>query len=342
MNRAESEKLKNEWAELYNSGKSLNEIAKMYNCNKITVKGRITGLVEFRDKFSNDMYAEDWGKLYLNGYSITDISEISGKSKSIVMRVLKKFGYHSTDGSLRKYDHLKEKMFDMYVNGMSFREIGEELGISKHTVCNYVKLVNPSVVRTYEETSRKHKINKKFFDSFNENNTFLLGLMVGNTSVVETPRNRNIRLDYPGKKEWIVSFIFNSLGYEKTFINYSEKEDFIKAEIACLYLLNRLKEIGIRELRGEQKYLEIPVEFKNNFMEGYIYNNYYDGEGYTSIYEQGSYTKEYIRDWLSDYLGLDKEKIKIGPKGKNLIIYTKSVRNQLNKTIQDIERKYKI
>ena len=342
MNRIESEKLKNEWVALYNSGKSLSEIARMYNCNKITVKGRITGLVEFRDKFSNDKYAEEWGKLFLSGWSLTDISKNSGKSTTVVLRVLKKFGYHSTDGSLRKYDHLKEKMFTMYVNGMNFREIGEELGISKQAVCNYVKLVNPDVVRTYEETSRKHKINEKFFDSFNESNAFLLGLMIGNTSIVETPRNRNIRVDYPGKKEWIVSYIFNSLGYEKTFINYSEKEDFIKAEIACLHLLNRLKEIGIREIRGEQKYIEIPEKFKNNFMEGYLYNNYYEGEKYTSIYEQESYSKEYIRDWLSDYLGLEKEKIKIGPKGKNLIIYTKSVRNQLIKTMQDIERKYKI
>jgi len=96
MGKKDSSKYKSyihDWVDLYNSGNSMDYIAKLYNCNKSAVRDNIIGMVSFRS--GNTRYEKvynDWVSMYNSGSTCMQISSKYKCSSTIVSNTLKDKG----------------------------------------------------------------------------------------------------------------------------------------------------------------------------------------------------------------------------------------------------------
>lgn len=334
-----------EWIDLYNSGKSIRQIANDYNVAMTTVKRRIKGHVEIRPKSPYLKYAKEWLDLYESGVKKSDIARQYDVAPTTVGKILSKVGV-KTNGN-KKYLHLIEDMKAMYLSGMSLNDISIKLGISSQAILNYLEYEDVNR-RPYTEACRIFRINEEYFNLIdNEDKAFTLGILwsLGNI-VYDEGVPRNIRV-VTGKKEF-AELLINKIYIDKKVVEYKASNNAYIEDIFCENMMHHLISIGFSNKNNKK----IP-----NFKSSKIMNSFIDGVLYTKLnistnnryraYIKSSELElsEIILKHLINSIGINKDSVKkISMPKKNINnayeIYNKEEIKTLITYFNSLEEKY--
>lgn len=108
-------------------------------------------------------------KLYLeDNLSTTEIGKILGCSSTVPQRILKKYGLTKTISEAKRNKKVgtkqpKDKIIELYLNGLSSIKISEQIGCSKRTVLNILKDSNISRSNKYKRKHEKEDIILKLY-----------------------------------------------------------------------------------------------------------------------------------------------------------------------------------
>lgn len=108
-------------------------------------------------------------KLYLeDNLSTIEIGEILGCSSTVPQRILKKYGLTKSISDAKKNKKIgtklpKDKIIEMYLNGLSSVEISKQIGCSKRSVLNVLKDNNINRDNTYQRKHQKEDLILKLY-----------------------------------------------------------------------------------------------------------------------------------------------------------------------------------
>lgn len=342
--KAEHKHLK-EWVDLYNSGKSIRQIANDYNVAMTTVKRRIKGHIEIRPKSPYLKYAKEWLDLYESGMKKSDIARQYDVPPTTVGKILSKVGV-KTNGN-KKYLHLIEDMKTMYSSGMSLNDISIKLGISAQAISNYLEHEDIDR-RPYTEACRIFSINEEYFKLIDdEDKAFTVGMLwsLGNI-VYDEGIPRNIRV-VTTKKE-LIEFLINKIYIDKKTVEYKASNNAYVEDIFCEGMMSHLISIGFSNKNNKKIPNFKSLEIMNSFIDGVLYtklnisiNNRYRAYIKSSELE----LSEILLKHLINSIGINKDSIKKIPMPKKNTsnayeIYKKEEVKKLIAYSNNLEKKY--
>ena len=345
MNIKKEYKYLNEWIELYNSGKSITQIAKDYGVTMTTVKRRIKGHVEIRPRSPYLKYANEWLELYNSGMKKSDIATKYSVSKVTVGKILAKVGVEIN--GQKKHLNLIDDMKEMYLSGMSLSEISDKLGLSIQSICNYLEYAKVKR-RPYTEACRTFSIHEDFFKVIDaENKAFILGILwcLGNI-VYDEGIPRNVRISTSRKE--LLELIVKTLYNDKSAIgNRINNGSYVK-DIFCEGITSDLIKLGFSNKNNKKIPAFNNVYIKNAFMDGILYVKltlYKDNKYKAYIKSSEQDLSQAIYDYIINRIGIELKAAKIvtmsnSETGDAFDIYGQNEVAKLKTHANSIENKY--
>lgn len=221
-------------------------------------------------------------ELYKNKNTPTEIGEIYNVSKATIKRLL------SNLGVLNKHPRLtedrKDKMCELYINGMHLYQIGKELKCNQNTVVNVLKERNIRI-RTKSEIHKKYYVNGHYFDSIDDKRkAYYLGLISADGTVSKPPKHY-FSISLQEQDGYILHSLLKDMdsNYPTHYIDYKNKNKNYQNQI-CIYitdidLYNGLVSHGI--VPNKSYTLEYPVGLPDEYFK-YFLLGLIDGDG--SVY----------------------------------------------------------
>lgn len=327
-----SEKYRDEWIRLYNEGMSFRGIGDQYNVNHSVVKRAIKGHVKLRPKSEWDQYADKWYELYVDkGWTKSEIANQHGISISVVSRVLKLKGI-VPDGSRKKHWHLAPKMKELYERGKSLQEIADELNLARQTILNYLNDMNVEI-RSYSEAVKTYPLDEDYFDDLNEENTFVLGLLFGvSTLIRDQGVIRGVFINT--KKKEIVDYIFQKLNYKQEKEEYYYKNGVVSEELSSKKIVDLLISWGFDNTKNMR-----PPAFNSHllerFTEGYIYAIFKENQNNISFSADNPQMKNLVKDYLSQKFDIKNEDF-MREREKYFVFYKKELRQKIGQFVKSL------
>lgn len=241
--------------EKYNSGKTLLEVSKEYDCSPQTVQRiLVKNDVEIRDlKILTQDQEIEICELYVLGLYPSEICIEYDCSEGLIYKVLHRNGINIKDESLTDLE--QNEIIKKYVLGDSLNKLSCEYKRSIETIKKL--LVNNNIQqRTLSESNKVYDFNYKYFDDTTKrsvcyhlgwmfsdgnvyNNSIYLGLQDSDRIILDTYRKY---LETNKELEWRDSYEFKSLDKNINKI-YISKPTYL-FRITNEYIANRLKELG--------------------------------------------------------------------------------------------------
>lgn len=293
------------FVKLYKEGMSIRAISRQYSINKGIVANLIREKVDIRPKtpFQTKESAKKVYELYLQGYKVNTIAKKLGVSFSAVRDSLRKF-YGIVTSKRDKYAHLVNDFIKDYKDGMTLSEMEEKYNINRAVIREYLADVDLSMLRTYEETSRKYLLNQEYFDELNDYKAYQLGIIFSIGNAVKYNITKMIDLNVIKEKVYILDDIKRDLFVDRT-PQYRMIDNTVKFRISSTKLYDSLIGYGFYSEK-----LKIPQKYIDSFMKGFFCYSLIVNNKYVSI----SFQYKKYTDFLIGYLvskGITREKIKV-------------------------------
>lgn len=247
------------------------------------------------------------------------ISEIIGCSSSSVLRLLESNGikrvHHARD--LRFTQDEIDKMSDMYINGMTTREIGRLYGICDNSVSKLLKNNGVEIRRAVRRSKIK---NHRYFQNIDTpQKAYFLGWMISDGSVV-TSRTRPdrapiISIEVHNRDRCILERFAEELGADDTVVHLHEKRNHAHLRFASEEMASDLAQYGVVPNKTWTMYLPIIDEA----LMPHLIRGYFDGNGTVTVNKKDG-TRRFafygseeictnIRDYLHNTIGINKNKV---------------------------------
>ena len=312
INKNKEYKYLKEWVDLYNSGKSITQIAKEYGVAMTTVKRRIKPYIEMRPKSPYMKYAEEWLDLYNKGYKKSEIADRYGVNRTAVGKILSKVGV-KTNGS-KKYLHLLDDMKKMYESGMSLAQVSKELNVSPQLIANYLEH-NDIDRRHYTEACRTFSIKEDYLSNIDSSRkAFLLGVMwsIGNI-IYDGGIYRGFRITTSNPE--FVDFIISEIYYDKKEVKYRSSNGAYIEEIYCDRMLLDLIDLGFSNSINKKIPKLNEKRLQDALLDGVLFTkiSVYSKEERVYIKSSETNIANVLKNHLINTLGINVDNIKEYP-----------------------------
>lgn len=321
------------WIIMYNSGMSFRAIAKEEGTTKGTVQRLIENDVTIRPKKPSEQYADEWHRLYLQGWTVIEIANKSDCSTGVVYQRLKEKGvvFESISSPEKQFEHYLHEWVDLYDYGWSLRNIGNEYGVSVQTVSNYIS--DEISLRNYSDSARIYPVNVHYFDSINSPvKAYWLGYLFANGCIVKQLNSNGFQISGTDEHVNQIETFMKEIGTDRPILKH-KNENVYSVRIQNEHLYQNLKKKGLtinKSLQSVFPFLPNGNELIPPFILGY-----YDGRSYlsiekTSLYFSGSPKFLHaLNDYLYHFLRLRLSLKEVSPNFWQLVSYQKETIYQI-------------
>lgn len=258
-----------------------------------------------------------------------------------------------------KYARYFKEIERLYVQeGLSQRQIGEQLGIGKEAVHHVFRryLTHVDTNRTlydYSDVYRKYKLNSHYFDTIDTSDkAYFLGLIYADGYIP----NNGLYITLEPNDKYILESFCKYIKLDTTAIKdvlikntYGLSKIYPRLFVCSKYIAEKLHEIGAIQAKSLvlQPPIGVPEKLKPDFIRGFFDGNgsiFYDKS--TGHYKIQFSTTYAMCEWLEEYFNFgtkilfQKKICRYGCSGNNKVV---SALNKLyNNSIQGLrlERKY--
>jgi len=178
----------------------------------------------------------------------------------------------------------------LYEEGLSLREVGANLRVSKDTVMVSL-LKNGFPLRSKRKAAKValkrgkvfghefHNVKEDFFKSWTREMAYVLGYLFADGSLLA--RRRGANFSFCGKEKELVEKIGRLLEYkEPARYSFNRGYGLWTININRVEMVEDLKRLGFSSPRGAaMKFPEIPLEYLRDFIRGY-----FEGDGCVRVY----------------------------------------------------------
>lgn len=254
---------KDDFLRLYNEGKSINEIGRIYNANKGSISRILKSCTTLRDTSPIPGNKDKILELHMKGLTRAEIARTLDITYTTVSNFLVRSGLVKVNS---KYEDLIPKFKEDYESGMSLQEIGDKYSVSPSSVHTY--LMQEGVdVRDYTESSRKYELNEAYFDNLTNKKAYQLGLIFELANVFKNDGHGSPKISLSTKNN--VKCMFKALegvsSKGEGSINIDTKTGVKVLYINSYGIYNAMVHYGF-----ESDKLNIPTEYMDSFMLGFF------------------------------------------------------------------------
>lgn len=188
--------LVDEWRTLYESGLSMDQIARKYGVPKESVfsvfKAANIPRRAHKEKEKHKEYARqypEWVRLYSDGTSIPDIAKMYGTDRSLVWAALKKLGVeirpHACMEKNKEYVNYHDEWVSLYNDGLSSLEIASTYGVGCHGTVTSALAAKGVKMRSSSESNTKYTLkDHSVFDKIDsQEKAYWLGFLMADGNV---------------------------------------------------------------------------------------------------------------------------------------------------------------
>lgn len=178
------------------------------------------------------------------------------------------------------YDE-KQKIVEMYNNGISTVKIGEEFKVGHKVIA---RVLDQFGIKRVGNGKRKFKLNEYYFDEIDTpNKAYILGLLYADGSNF-TPK-QTVSISLEENDGYILDRIRNELQYERPleYLDYSQKHDFgynyqnqYRLSIFSKHMSEELDKKGVK--KNKSLILEFPKFIDASLLKFFVLG-YFDGDG---------------------------------------------------------------
>ncbi|GEM_PF-1522782 len=285
-----------EWVNLYESGTSSYQIAKLYNCDISTVCKKLKQMgVAIRPHKAKERHKElatlypEWIKMYESGMSTVEIGRCYGIDHATVWAALKRMGVGTRKiGNLeyhqKHYQHYDEWV-DLYNNGVSAKEIAKRYGvINSHTITSALHRMGVELRTPRKFTRKIEALNENVFDVIDTcDKAYFLGFMLADGNVREYSRDNN--------SSWSVSVGLSSKDHEHlmkivsflgiVLVNGNDK-GFLRGKVSRFNVSSKkLAQSLIKHgcIPNKTLIFEYPLKSISKELNRHFIRGYFDGDG---------------------------------------------------------------
>ena len=275
---------------------------------------------------------------HLNGKSIKELCSEYHQNKIDMFDIVQSV-YR---GSMSKISEAEiEEIQSLYLDGLSYRDIGERMKITRNVVSQCVKRVTQPKHRIYE-------FNERYFDVIDsQNKAYILGLLYADGTNNTKEHRVSLALKYTDVN--ILNKISNELGLNKNLEYVSERistyygkefksQSQYRLRVNSLHFSERLVELGM--VPKKSLVLVFPTFLPADLIPHFI-RGYFDGDGcvQTQISKTGYLCDHKINILSTNDFCETMEKIIESILGINCHIYNTSAQNGITKQLCIVGRR---
>lgn len=230
-----------------------------------------------------EKYEQEIANLYKLGVRIKDLSvkykirpqlieKILYRNKIIIIK-----NYKNHNSNFRTEEEVKN-VINLYKNGLTINSIAEKLKVNRS--CIYNLLTKFDAIEDKNRDVRKYPINDKFWDNFDENSLYFLGLMFTDGCVVKT--SNTCFLSFKEEDEYILKKLSDLLSLDsknkipvKTKIQNNYKSVILN--FTSEKIKKRLGELGC--VPNKSLILKWPKFLENSSFMNHFIRGIFDGDG---------------------------------------------------------------
>ncbi|CAM5224119.1 LAGLIDADG DNA endonuclease family protein OS=Ureibacillus acetophenoni OX=614649 GN=SAMN05877842_103170 PE=4 SV=1 [Ureibacillus acetophenoni] len=263
----------------------------------------------------------------------------------------------------RNKDYSDEKIIEMYLSGMSVKEIADKVGITPSGVSYIRKIHGIEAIRSSGQP-RKHKVNEDFFKVWSHEMAWVLGLFVTDGTI-----NKSVHsITFAQKDERILKLIAKYMEADYVISSTYKTKSTPSLLINSREIKKDLEAMGITNNKSlTLAFPSVPEEYLPSFIRGVI-----DGDGWiqdrgyvmnitTASADFAAGLQKVFENWglrneISTQTTLSNKDIyRVWVKGKNDLIklaniiyqncgenFIETKRTRLSKWIKDQEMKYDV
>lgn len=272
---------------------------------------------------------------YYNGKTFEDLIKIYSSKWSDIYDVVAT-SFEHTYSNITNFQ--KSKIIEMYKNGLSTTQIGEQLKIYHKLVA---KVLQENGIKRVRNNSRTYKLNEHYFDMIDTpNKAYILGFFYADGCNIKNKSTISMSLEEKDKE--ILEKIRLEIGSERKleFINQSKRKDknndyhyndMWRLLLFSTYMCDVLETHGM--MPNKSLKLKFPEWLDKNLYSHFI-RGYFDGDGSLCIHQKqnGKYhpllTITSTNDFCQRCLEILREELNIGGG-----IYDASSHNGITKVI---------
>jgi hypothetical protein len=179
-------------------------------------------------------------------------------------------------------DIQKLELVNDYRSGVDLNQLSLKYGIHRTSVRGLLKR-RGETLKNGSESRRRYNINENFFDEFNKNNMYFLGLLYADG--YHNEKRKNIRLALKEDDEELLIKVRDLIGSDRPIgIDSSRGENYKQKylDINNLKISKRLVELGC--VQNKTFKIIFPDFIPNNLMSHFI-RGYFDGDGGLTKYK---------------------------------------------------------
>ena len=291
---------KDDIVKLYKEGKSIREIATIFEVNKNSISRILKQNTELRPRSTLVGKEDEAYRMYCKGYLPSDICTALNINLSTLARYFAR-NYNIIINKKAKHSHLADSFEEDYKNGMSITDISKKYGLNRSIIHNYLCYDNVNM-RTYSETSRLYYTDEDYFDVLDSKKAYKLGIILDIGRVYEATNNHIIRLSSKKYPNLILEASADITDKDESCLEMEQKSGVKKMTISSKKIYDKLIEYGINS-----KKISIPVKYIDDFFKGYF-------EGAATINSKSIYISinkpfsESIESYIENSLGIIPKK----------------------------------
>ena len=227
---------------------------------------------------------EELIQLYIDGYSVKELSEKYGKGQSAIYNILNKneikLRQKRSGFTVKNLD--KELILSLYKNGSSASKIAKSLGCSHSLILDFLDKENIEKIDVAQLRRKYRSINEYYFDVIDsEDKAYFLGLLYadGNVRIVKYCSQITINLQ---ERDKIILDKFSEYIFGTNVLKFRDLSKYGKKNQWVLTISNK-RMCKVLESKGctpkKSLTLQFPEWLSDSDLQKHFIRGYFDGDG---------------------------------------------------------------